>query len=86
MPPELQLAFALFFLFWLLNHSLILAGFKEKLFGVLPDKVKYALECPLCASFWMLLPISYLQNNPLHYQLSIPAIVMFLELIRAKLV
>ena len=72
-------ALAIYSLFWRLNYSNGISVYVRHFTENFPEKVKYALSCILCFSFWLSLAIVPFTQFPWWIILVAPAINLFLH-------
>lgn len=66
---------AIFFGFYLLNYSDILAMFRTALFAAIHADVAYALKCSFCFTFWFSMVTLYW--HPWYWVLVAPVVNLF---------
>jgi len=72
-------AVAIYSVFWVLNYSAGISVVVKNLTQNFPEKVKYALQCALCFSFWLSVAIVPFTQFPFWLILVAPAINLFLH-------
>ncbi len=71
----IEYCLSVFFCFYLLNYSDILASVRVRLFAAVHENIKYALSCSLCCTFWVTLASIYW--HPWYWLLAAPVINLF---------
>ena len=73
-------SFVIFFFFFLVNHARICILPRNFVFSKVHEKVRYAIQCPFCFTFWISIPVNILWNIPIEYIFAAPVLVLFLDL------
>jgi hypothetical protein len=76
---------ALFAIYYVLNHSEILAKVRAALAPAVPPWIRKLFSCSFCLSFWLTFGVWAITPTGFGIILAAPVVVMFLSLVYDKL-
>lgn len=68
----------IFFWFYLLNNSDILAPARGWIYPKLSPNIAYALQCIFCSTFWATLILAYIGYVPFFWTFQAPVVTLFM--------
>lgn len=85
MTELVYLSLTLFFVFYMLNYSDILASLRAAVIPVLPKWISYPLSCALCFTFWTMGALCFFWLGFVPALFAAPPAVLFLDLVYQRL-
>ena len=76
-----EYALMIWFGFYIINHSLILKFFRDKLYPKVNSKLLYLIKCSFCFTFWISLILYLFKFIPLIFIFVAPPINLIIELL-----